>query len=378
MFISCFPDPSVNFASPMSHTSADRVFAALSTVEDPDLKRDLVTLGMVSNALVDGNRVSVKVTLTTPACPLREKIRTDCIDALRNEFGDGFTFEVVMDARVTSTREKENVLPGVKNVIAIASGKGGVGKSTVAVNLALALKECGSAVGILDADIYGPSLPIMLNIHDTKPEMTKIDGKTYMLPVERYGLRALSIGMLIDEKQPVVWRGPMASSALRQFITDCFWGELDYLIVDLPPGTGDIHLTLVGTAPITGAVIVTTPQDVALADAKKAIGMFTMQQVNVPILGVVENMAFFTPAELPNNKYFIFGKGGGEKLAAEFDTTLLGQVPLVQSIREGGDSGVPAMLDSDSPTTKAFEEIAANVARAVAVRNANFAVPATA
>jgi len=360
------------------NTPETRVLQALSRVDDPDLKRDLVSLGMVSNAAVDGNLVSVKVTLTTPACPLREKIKTDCLNALVDEFGDGYEFNITMDAQVTSTREKENVLPGVKNVIAVASGKGGVGKSTVAVNLALALKACGSKVGILDADIYGPSIPIMLNIKDTKPEMTKIDGKAFMLPIEQYGLKALSIGMLIDEKQPVVWRGPMASSALRQFITDCHWGELDYLIVDLPPGTGDIHLTLVGTAPITGAVIVTTPQDVALADAKKAIGMFTMPQVNVPILGVVENMAYFTPAELPNNKYFIFGKGGGERLAEEFDTNLLGQVPLVQSIREGGDQGVPAMLDDDQLITKAFDEIASNVARAVAVRNANFAQPVTA
>lgn len=357
---------------------SDRIIAALSTVEDPDLKRDLVSLGMVSNALVEGNLVSVKVTLTTPACPLREKIRTDCLNALQREFGDGFQFQIVMDANVTSTRAMENVLPGVKNVIAVASGKGGVGKSTVAVNLALALKACGSTVGILDADIYGPSVHIMLNARDEKPLMTTVDGKNYMVPVERFGLKMISIGMLIDEKQAVVWRGPMASSALRQFITDCYWGDLDYLIVDMPPGTGDIHMTLVQTAPVTGAVIVTTPQDVALADAKKAIGLFTLQQVNVPILGVVENMAYFTPMELPDNKYFIFGKGGGEKLAQEFDTTLLGQIPLVQSIREGGDSGVPAMLDDNPVSTKAFEEIAANVARAVAVRNANFAQPVTA
>lgn len=357
---------------------SDRVIRALSTVDDPDLKRDLVSLGMVSNALVEGNLVSVKVTLTTPACPLREKIRTDCLDALQREFGEGFQFQIVMDANVTSTRAMENVLPGVKNVIAVASGKGGVGKSTVAVNLALALKACGSSVGILDADIYGPSVPIMLNVRDTKPLMTTIDGKNFMLPVDQYGLKVLSIGMLIDEKQAVVWRGPMASSALRQFITDCYWGELDYLIVDMPPGTGDIHMTLVQTAPVTGAVIVTTPQDVALADAKKAIGMFTMQQINIPILGVVENMAFFTPMELPGNRYFIFGKGGGEKLALEFNTTLLGQIPIVQSIREGGDSGVPAMLDDNPISTNAFEEIAANVARAVAVRNANFVQPVTA
>ncbi|HZG01108.1 MAG TPA: P-loop NTPase, partial [Chitinophagales bacterium] len=211
---------------------SDRVIRALSTVDDPDLKRDLVSLGMVSNALVEGNLVSVKVTLTTPACPLREKIRTDCLDALQREFGEGFQFQIVMDANVTSTRAMENVLPGVKNVIAVASGKGGVGKSTVAVNLALALKACGSSVGILDADIYGPSVPIMLNVRDTKPLMTTIDGKNFMLPVDQYGLKVLSIGMLIDEKQAVVWRGPMASSALRQFITDCYWGELDYLIVD--------------------------------------------------------------------------------------------------------------------------------------------------
>jgi ATP-binding protein involved in chromosome partitioning len=351
----------------------ERVLKALGTVMDPDLAKDLVSLNMVSDVVTGDNSVSFKVTLTTPACPLKEQIRQDCLAAITKEFGDTITVNIEMDATVTSLREKANLLPGVKNIIAVASGKGGVGKSTVAVNLALSLSRKGATVGILDADIYGPSIPIMLNLKDSKPAMTIVEGKNYMLPLIQYGIYAISIGFLIDEKQAVAWRGPMVSSALRQFISDCWWGNLDYLIIDLPPGTGDVHLTLVQAVPLTGAVIVTTPQDVALADAKKAMGLFAISQVNVPVLGIVENMAYFTPAELPNNKYYIFGKGGGQRLADEFNTQLLAQIPLVQSIREGGDEGVPAVLSNDPITTAAFEKMAENVAQAVAIRNANFA-----
>lgn len=351
----------------------EQVLDALRTVEDPDLKRDLVTLDMIKELKVEGNKISFTVMLTTPSCPLKEVLRNNSEAAVRAIAPADAVIEIKMDANVTSIRAKENVLPGVKNIIAVASGKGGVGKSTVAVNLALGLAQTGSKVGLLDADIYGPSIPIMLNVKGAKPSVKEVNGKHVMVPVEQYGIKTLSIGFLIDEKQAVVWRGPMISSALRQFIGDCEWGELDYLVVDLPPGTGDIHLTLVQQVPLTGAVIVTTPQDVALADAKKAASMFNISPINVPILGVIENMAYFTPQELPNNKYYIFGKGGGQKLADEFHAPLLGQVPIVQSIRESGDRGTPAALDGDSIVGKNFREIAQTLARKVAIRNANLA-----
>jgi ATP-binding protein involved in chromosome partitioning len=251
------------------------------------------------------------------------------------------------------------------------SGKGGVGKSTVAANLALALSQSGAKVGLMDADIYGPSVPIMFGVRGERPMMIEIGDKGMIAPLERYGIKLISIGLLVDEKNAVVWRGPMASSAIRQFVTDVYWDELDYLVIDMPPGTGDIHLTLVQTVPVTGAVIVTTPQDVALADAKKAIAMFGQAQINVPIIGLVENMSYFTPAELPNNKYYIFGKEGGKRLAEEYDIPLLGQIPIVQSIREGGDEGVPVMVSDDDASKKAFSEFAAHVVRSIAMRNAN-------
>jgi ATP-binding protein involved in chromosome partitioning len=348
------------------------ILHTLSRVTDPDIKKDLVTLNMIRNVHINGNTVSFTVMLTTPACPLKEKIKSDCLQALQEDYQDQYRYQITMDAEVTSNRNRENILPHVKNVIAVASGKGGVGKSTVAVNLALGLARKGAKVGLLDADIYGPSIPIMLNIKNEKPLMTVVNGKNYMLPVPQYGIYALSIGFLVDEKQAVVWRGPMVSSALKQFISDCWWGELDYLIIDLPPGTGDVHLTLVQTLPLTGVVVVTTPQEVALADARKALTMFTLDQVKVPVLGVVENMAWFTPEELPENKYFIFGKGGGAKLASEYNCSLLAQIPLVQSIREGGDSGVPAVISKHEITQEAFDQLAEQVAQAIAIRNATF------
>jgi len=262
-------------------------------------------------------------------------------------------------------------LGGVKNIIAVVSGKGGVGKSTVASNLALALAEGGANVGLMDADIYGPSVPIMFGVRGERPMMKEVNGKGMIVPLEKYNIKLMSIGLLVDEKSAVVWRGPMASSAIRQFVTDVDWGELDYLVIDMPPGTGDIHLTLMQTVPVTGVVIVTTPQNVALADAKKGIAMFGQAQINVPIIGLVENMAYFTPAELPENKYYIFGKEGGRKLADEYDLPFLGQVPLVQSIREGGDSGVPAMVGNDAVSQEAFRSVTYLAVRNIAVRNAN-------
>ena len=349
----------------------EQVLQALSNVEEPDLGKDLVTLNMVKDIEIDGNKVTFTVVLTTPACPLKDMIRNACITAIHLMVSKEAQVQVNMTANVNSNRKDGRaVLPNVKNIIVVASGKGGVGKSTVAANLALALADGGATVGLMDADIYGPSVPIMFGVRGERPLMTNVDGKGMIVPLEKYGIKLMSIGLLIDEKQAVVWRGPMASSALRQFITDVYWGDLDYLVIDMPPGTGDIHLTLVQTVPVTGAVIVTTPQDVALADAKKGIMMFNGQQVNVPIIGLVENMSYFTPAELPNNKYYIFGKDGGKRLAEDMEIPFLGQVPLVQSIREGGDEGEPVMVGKDEITKNAFIEFAGNAARSIAMRNA--------
>lgn len=348
----------------------EKVLQALSYVDDPDLKKDIVSLQMVRDLTIDGNNVSFTVMLTTPACPMKEQIQHACITAVKKLVSADAVVMVNMSSQVTSLRNSdEKILPGVKNIIAVCSGKGGVGKSTISVNLALGLSKNGAKVGLMDADIYGPSIPMMFDEEDAKPLVKQINGKAMMLPVEKYGIKILSIGFLVEASQAVVWRGPMVSSALRQFVTDCVWGELDYLIIDLPPGTGDIHLTLVQTVPVTGAIIVTTPQDVALADARKAAAMFTMSNIQVPIIGVVENMAYFTPAELPENKYFIFGNGGGKKLADELQTELLAQIPLVQSIREGGDDGKPAILSYSEITSNAFDELIFNTARFISVRN---------
>ncbi|MFM2226201.1 MAG: hypothetical protein RJA07_2403 [Bacteroidota bacterium] len=349
----------------------EKVLEALSHVDDPDLRKDLVTLGMIKNLSVEDNKISFTVELTTPACPMKEAIKGACLNAIKLMVSKDAVVNIAMSSKVTSHRKDgDSVLPGVKNIIVVVSGKGGVGKSTIATNLALGLGKMNAKVGLLDADIYGPSLPIMMGLKGQKPPMVSVDGKHMISPIEKYGIKAMSIGLLVDEKQAVVWRGPMVSSALRQFITDVYWGELDYLIIDMPPGTGDVHLTLVQTVPVTGAVVVTTPQDVALADASKAISMFSMGQIKVPVLGVVENMAYFTPAELPNNKYYIFGKDGGKKLADEFQLPLLGQIPLVQGIREGGDNGLPAVLNNEPIIKQAFEDLSSTIAQQIAIRNA--------
>jgi ATP-binding protein involved in chromosome partitioning len=349
----------------------NEVLKALSTVQEPDLKKDLVTLNMVRDIQIQDDNVSFTVVLTTPACPLKELIASDCVKAIKN-FNESANVTVNFESSTTTIRaDKSSVLPGVKNIIAVVSGKGGVGKSTVSANLALALAQGGAAVGLMDADIYGPSVPIMFGVRGERPMMADVNGKGMIIPLERYGIKLLSIGLLVDEKNAVVWRGPMASSAIRQFITDVSWGELDYLVIDMPPGTGDIHLTLMQTAPVTGVVVVTTPQDVALADARKGIAMFGQAQMNVPVIGLVENMSYFTPAELPDHKYYIFGKEGGRRLADEYDLPFLGQIPLVQNIREGGDIGVPVMMGDDEITKAAFSEFAGVVARSVSMRNAH-------
>jgi ATP-binding protein involved in chromosome partitioning len=351
----------------------EAVLKALGNVQEPDLGKDLVTLNMISDIEINDKNVSFTVLLTTPACPLKEMIEKACINAIRLLVDKEAVVKVNMTAQVNSNRrDNKEVLPGVKNIVIVASGKGGVGKSTVAVNLALGLAQEGAAVGLMDADIYGPSVPIMLGIRDERPMMMDVPGgKGMIVPIEKYGIKTMSIGILIDEKQAVVWRGPMASSAIRQFITDVNWGDLDYLIIDMPPGTGDVHLTLMQTIPVTGAVIVSTPQAVAAADAKKAIMMLKQPQIKVPVLGIVENMAYFTPAELPENKYYIFGKGGAQQMADQFELPFLGEIPIVQAIREGGDKGVPAVLNDEPVSKKAFMELAQTVARNVAIRNAN-------
>jgi len=327
---------------------------------------------MVKDIVIDGNNVSFTVVLTTPACPLKDVIKNACINAVHLLVNKTADVHIKFTANTNSNRKDNGaVLPGVKNIIAVVSGKGGVGKSTVAANLALALSEGGASVGLMDADIYGPSLPIMFGLRGERPLMKQQGEKGIIIPIEKYGIKVMSIGLLVDEKQAVVWRGPMASSAIRQFVTDVEWGNLDYLVIDMPPGTGDIHLTLVQTVPVTGVIVVTTPQPVALADAKKAIAMFGQAQIKVPIIGIVENMSWFTPAELPENKYYIFGNGGGRKMADEFDIPFLGQIPLVQQIREGGDIGVPVMTSDDGITKKAFWDFAGHAVRSIAMRNAS-------
>ena len=352
------------------------ILNALSNVQEPDLGKDLVTLNMIKDIVILDKAVSFTVILTTPACPMKDLIGNACINAVKLLVDKEAMVTVNFTSNTTSTRkDNNNVLSGVKNIIAVVSGKGGVGKSTVASNLALALSHGGAKVGLMDADIYGPSIHIMFGVRGERPLMKEIDGKGKIVPIERYGIKLMSIGLLVDEKDAVVWRGPMVSSAIRQFVTDVDWGELDYLVIDMPPGTGDIHLTIVQTVPVTGVIVVTTPQLVALADAKKGIAMFNQAQLKVPIIGLVENMSYFTPAELPNNKYFIFGKHGGKNLAEEYDLPFLGEIPLVQSIREGGDIGIPVMVGDDEISKQAFIDFASNATRGIAMRNAD--MPAT-
>ncbi|WPU97111.1 Mrp/NBP35 family ATP-binding protein [Mucilaginibacter sabulilitoris] len=346
----------------------EQILQALGNVEEPDLKKDLVTLNMIQDIHIDGNNVSFSVVLTTPACPLKALIENACRNAISHFISKEAVVSINMTSRVTS--QKNTGVPGVKNIIAVASGKGGVGKSTVAANLALGLAKAGAKVGLIDADIYGPSVPIMFGLEGARPQASQVDGKTRIEPIEKYDIKLLSIGFFTDPNQPVPWRGPMVSTAVKQLFNDADWGELDYLVIDLPPGTGDIHITVTQTFPVTGAVIVTTPQNVALADAKKGIGMFLMPAINVPILGVVENMSYFTPAELPENKYYIFGKGGGLKLAEQLDVPFLGEIPLVKGISDSGDAGKPTILEEDGPMTSAFLEMARRVAQQVAISNA--------
>lgn len=352
----------------------EKILDALRNVEDPDLKKDLVTLGMVKDIEIEGKNIAFTIVLTTPACPMKELIKRNCEKAITDFVDKDAVVKVNMTATVT-TQRTGNVLPNVKNIIAIASGKGGVGKSTISANLACALAMQGARVGLIDADIYGPSVPIMFDVVNEKPMVRDINGKSFLVPVESYGVKLLSIGFFADVNQAVVWRGPIAVRALNQMLTEADWGELDYMIVDLPPGTGDIHLSLVGAVPVTGAVIVSTPQNVALADAKKAVAMFKMPAINVPVLGIVENMAYFSPPELPENKYYIFGREGATRLAETLEIPLLGEIPLVESICEAGDVGRPAVLQKNTQQALAFLEMAGNIAQQVAIRNSIIKAP---
>jgi ATP-binding protein involved in chromosome partitioning len=352
----------------------DQIINALRSVHDPDLHKDVVSLGMIEDILIEGKKISFKLVLTTPACPMKDKMKSDCVKAIQGRVDPYAEVSVELSSRTTTRRGPDDtLLKGVKNIIAVVSGKGGVGKSTVAANLAIALSMLGAKVGLLDADIYGPSVPIMFDLVNARPNAREENGRTIIEPIEKFGIKLLSIGFFVDPNKALVWRGPMASNYLTQMLTGGDWGELDYLVIDMPPGTGDIHLTLVQTVPVTGAAIVTTPQEVALADARKAYNMFTTDSIKVPVLGLVENMAWFTPAELPENKYYIFGKEGGKRFADEIGVPLLGQIPLVQSICESGDKGNPvATLDDSSPVAMAFRKLAEAAAQQIAIRNANF------
>jgi ATP-binding protein involved in chromosome partitioning len=347
----------------------EQILSALSHVEEPDLKKDLVTLNMIEDITINGNKISFSVILTTPACPLKALIENACRNAISHFVSKDAEVTIHMTSRVT--KQKNQALQNIKNIIVVASGKGGVGKSTVAVNLALGLAMSGARVGLIDADIYGPSIPIMLGLEGARPTaIPTSDGKMRINPVEKFGIKLLSIGFFTDPNQAVPWRGPMISTAVKQLFNDTDWGELDYMIVDLPPGTGDIQITLTQTYPLAGAVIVTTPQNVALSDAKKGIGMFMMNATNVPLLGVIENMAYFTPSELPDNKYYIFGKDGGKRLAEQYNAPFLGEIPLVQGINDSGDAGKPIIMEEKNPVAAAFMEIVKKVAQQVAISNA--------
>jgi ATP-binding protein involved in chromosome partitioning len=356
-----------NMSQPITQ---DAFIGALKTVVDPVAKEDLISSGKVRFFEILDRTINLEIEVLSPALHVKKKVENGVREALSAAFGDDIVVNITLTVNVTTRRPAGTaILPGVKNIIAVASGKGGVGKSTISANLAVALAKTGAKVGLIDADIYGPSVPILFNVENRRPDLRKIDDKNLIIPVESYGVKLLSIGFFADVAQAVVWRGPMASKALKQMFVDAYWGELDYLLIDLPPGTGDIHLTLVQSVPVTGALVVSTPQKVALADARKGVSMFTLPAVNVPVLGLVENMAYFAPAELPDHKYYIFGRDGVKKLSENLDVPFLGEIPLVQSIREGADEGIPVVCDPENPASRAFMELADQVIRRVNERN---------
>ena len=349
------------------------VLEALSKISAPGEGVNLVESGAVTNVQIFGDEVTVDISIANPSLQARKKTEVEVLKIIHSEVYEKakitVNVKVVTPPKPASNEIKGKPIPGIQNIVAIASGKGGVGKSTVTANIAVTLAKMGFKVGVLDADIYGPSIPLMFDVSAEKPLAVNIDGKSKMKPVENYGVKVLSIGFFTQPNQAVIWRGPMAAKALNQMIFDAHWGELDFLLLDLPPGTGDIHLSIMQSLPVTGAVVVSTPQEVALADARKGVAMFMQEAINVPVLGVVENMAYFTPEELPDNKYYIFGKEGAQNLASDLKIPFLGEVPLVQSIREAGDVGRPAALQEEGPLKEAFEEITRNVVRELVVRH---------
>ena len=355
----------------MGNITKTQVEMALSHVDDPDLGQSLTALGMIENIAIDGLKVSFDLVLTTPACPMKQKMKDECIQAIHEYVDHNATVEVNLTSRKVEQPDPHELFPNIKHTILVASGKGGVGKSTVAVNLAVSLSKTGAKVGLIDADVYGPSIPIMFNVNEEDIYGEEHNGKTYMLPIFKYNIKLMSLGFLVDPGKALVWRGPMASNALKQILTETWWDEIDYLVVDMPPGTGDIQLTIAQTLPVSGAIIVSTPQQVALADVVRGVEMFQNPNINIPVLGFVENMAYFTPAELPNNKYYIFGKEGCSKLAQEMNIPLLGEIPLVQSIAESGDNGRPVSLwsETSTPESDAFMALAENTIREICKHN---------
>ncbi|MBL6655499.1 MAG: Mrp/NBP35 family ATP-binding protein [Flavobacteriaceae bacterium] len=350
----------------------DEIISALKTISVPGEGKNMVESGAVTNVQVFGDEVEVDITINNPSLQAKKKTEVSILQTIHEKVYEKAKIKVNLKV-VAPEQEKPQIkgkpIAGIKNIIAVASGKGGVGKSTITANLAVSLSQMGFEVGILDADIYGPSIPIMFDVENEKPLAVNVDGKSKMKPVSNYGLKILSIGFFTKPDQAVIWRGPMASKALNQMIFDAHWGELDFLLVDLPPGTGDIHLSILQSLPITGAVVVSTPQTIALADARKGIAMFKQESIDVPVLGVVENMAYFTPEELPDNKYYIFGKDGVKNLAEDMDIALLGQVPIVQSVREAGDIGRPAAFQSDTLIAKSFKTLTQNTVTQLVKRN---------
>lgn len=355
------------------------ILEALKSITAPGAAENMVDSGAITNVLTFGDEVVVDITITNPTLQARKKAESDILKTIRDKVYAKAQIKVNVKVQAAAAPEKNEikgkVIPGIKNIVAVASGKGGVGKSTVTANLAVTLSKMGFKVGVLDADIYGPSVPIMFDVVHERPLSVTIDGKSKMKPVENYGVKVLSIGFFTKPDQAVIWRGPMAAKALNQMIFDAAWGELDFLLLDLPPGTGDIHLSIMQALPITGAVVVSTPQNVALADARKGVAMFQQESINVPVLGIIENMAYFTPDELPDNKYYIFGKEGAKHLAEDLNVRLLGEVPLVQSIREAGDIGRPAAMQDGTPIALAFEALTRNVVEETVRRNKD--LPAT-
>ncbi len=349
------------------------IYKALESITVPGEGQNMVESGAVKNVVTFGDEVIVDITIKNPSLQAKKRTEVDILKTIHEKVYE--KAKITVNVKVEAPEKpKANVIkgkpiPGIQNIVAVASGKGGVGKSTVTANLAVTLAKMGFKVGVLDADIYGPSIPIMFDVQTEKPLAVNIEGKSKMKPIENYGVKVLSIGFFTQPDQAVVWRGPMAAKALNQMIFDAHWGELDFLLLDLPPGTGDIHLSIMQSLPITGAVVVSTPQNVALADAKKGVAMFQQESINVPVLGIIENMAYFTPAELPDNKYFIFGKEGAKNLAEDLNVPFLGEIPLVQSIREAGDVGRPAALQTATPLEQAFEKLTQNVVQEVVRRN---------